>query len=291
MDCLDRQLRYFLKIAELSSLSQAAEELDLSQSGLSRQLAVLEANLGKPLFHRTGRGVTMTEAGQKLAHAAAPAYAQIDAIVGEVRDKEGVTQGSLRIATIHTVNYYFVSELVARFLSKHKQVNLAVMARSSPEVAELVEKGKADIGFVYDSAVASDALESTTLFVDEMCLIVRARDLPGDDPVNLAAVAIPLVGFPEPYALRHMLKSAGLDDRVVVVAETIDAMLKLSSTGIGACVLPKGIPTSLLVDYGLMKVRLQPPGLRRRVVAIVRHDTGPDSLSRQLLAMARPQKS
>jgi len=290
MDSLDRQIRYFLKIAELSSLSKAAEELDLSQSGLSRHLAALEASLGKPLFARTGRGVAMTEAGQKLAHACAPAYARIDAAVDELRDKEGVTQGSLRIAIIHTVSYYFVSDLLARFLSKYKQVNLSVMARSSPDVVELVEKGKADIGFVYDSAVASDALESAPLFVDEMCLIARRQDLPDAGPVDLLATDIPLVGFPEPYALRRMLKSAGLDDRVVVVAETIDAMLKLSSTGIGACVLPKQIPTPLLADYGLVKAPLRQPGLQRRVVAIVRHDTATESLARQLLAMARTQK-
>jgi DNA-binding transcriptional LysR family regulator len=287
MDGLDRQVRYFLKIAELSSLSRAAEELDLSQSGLSRHLAALEAHLGKPLFLRTGRGVTITEAGQKLVHAAGPAYARIDAILNELREKEGITQGSLRIAMIHTVSYYFVSDLLARFVSKYEQVNLSVMARSSPEVVDLVEKGRADIGFVYDSAVASDALESTPLFVDEMCLIARRHDLPDDGPIDLLAANIPLVGFPEHYALRRMLKSAGLDGRVVVVAETVDAMLKLSSTGIGACVLPGQIPSPLLLDYGLVKFRLQPPGLQRRVVAIVRHDTPAGSLARQLLAMTR----
>ena len=64
METFDRQLRYFLQIAELKSLSRAAEDLDQTQSGLSRQLAALEAHVGKPLFNRTGRGVELTEAGQ-----------------------------------------------------------------------------------------------------------------------------------------------------------------------------------------------------------------------------------
>jgi hypothetical protein len=64
MENLDRQVRYFIKIAELKSLSRAADSLDLTQSGLSRQLATLEAYLGKPLFSRTGRGVELTAAGQ-----------------------------------------------------------------------------------------------------------------------------------------------------------------------------------------------------------------------------------
>ena len=64
MDTVDRQVRYFLKVAELKSLSKAAEALDLTQSGLSRQVASLEAYLGKPLFVRTGRGIELTEAGR-----------------------------------------------------------------------------------------------------------------------------------------------------------------------------------------------------------------------------------
>lgn len=82
-----------------------------------------------------------------------------------------------------------------------------------------------------------------------------------------------------------MLKSAHLDDRVVAEAETINAMLRLCSTGLGGCLLPKQVPSSLLADYGLKKMPLQPPGLRRRVVAIVRKDITPRALSRELLAM------
>lgn len=286
MDQVDKQVRYFLKIAELSSLSQAAEELQLSQPGLSRNLAALEEHISSPLFTRTGRGVELTSAGQKLFQAAGPAYAQVDATVAELRDSEGVIQGSLRIAAIHTVNYYFVSDLLARFVSKYHQVNLAVLARSSPEVVQLVEKDKADIGFVYASAVHSDRLETTPLFVDEMCLIARPHDFADASAVDVAASGVALIGFPQSYALRRMLKSADLDKNIVAEAETIDAMLRLCASGIGACILPSEIPTPLLADHGLVKRPLQEPGLRRRVVAIVRHDTAQNDPARHLLAMA-----
>src|SRR3546814_481423 len=136
----------FLKIAELSSLSKAAEELDLSQSGLSRQLAGLEALLGQALFVRTGRGVALTEAGEKLQQGTRLPFAQIDTALEAVKIKDGVTDGSLRVATIHTLSHYFASDLLARFVSQHRTVNLSVMARSSPDVVDLVEKGRADLG-------------------------------------------------------------------------------------------------------------------------------------------------
>ncbi|CUJ26463.1 LysR family transcriptional regulator [Achromobacter xylosoxidans] len=286
MDTPDRQLRYFVRIAELKSLSRAAEDLDQTQSGLSRQLAALEAHVGKPLFVRTGRGVELTEAGARLLDGILPAYRSIDQTLEAVRQREGVTQGSVRLATVHTLSYYFMAEVVAQFVSSREHVNLSVMGRSSPEVVALVESGKADIGFVYDAAVASDALASTPLFDDDMCLIVR-HGVAVEDGADLAAMPLRLVGFPPHYALRKMIHSAGLQPEFVAEAETIDAMLKLVSSGVGACILPSRIPDKLLADYGLRKVVIRQPVLRRRVVAITLAQRPPLPLVRELLDCAR----
>lgn len=286
MDSLDRQLRYFLKIAELSSLSKAAEELDVSQSGLSRQLAAFEAFLGQALFVRTGRGVALTPAGKRLQEGTRQHYARIDAALDAAKIKEGVLEGSLRVATIHTLSHYFTSDLLTKFISQHRKVNLSVMARSSPDVVELVERGKADIGFVYDSAVASEALRSVALFDDKMCLIAQKGRYPVDAAVNLHEIDLALVAFPEDFALRRMLKSADLDALVVAEANTIDAMLQLVSLGIGGCILPEHTPSRLLDDHGLVKLPLVDPILQRRVVAIVRSTGSVPLLAQQLLDMA-----
>ncbi|MCH3847007.1 LysR family transcriptional regulator substrate-binding protein, partial [Campylobacter jejuni] len=74
-----------------------------------------------------------------------------DQALEAVRQREGVTQGSVRLATVHTLSYYFMADVVAQFVSSREHVNLSVMGRSSPEVVTLVESGKADIGFVYDA--------------------------------------------------------------------------------------------------------------------------------------------
>lgn len=285
MDTPDRQLRYFMRIAELKSLSRAAEGLDQTQSGLSRQLAALEAHVGKPLFVRTGRGVELTEAGVRLLEGIQPAYRAIDQALEAVCQREGVTQGSVRLATVHTLSYYFMADVVAQFVSSREHVNLSVMGRSSPEVVTLVESGKADIGFVYDAAVASDALVSTSLFDDDMCLIVR-DGVAVEDGADLGAMALRLVGFPSHYALRKMIHSAGLQPEFVAEAETIDAMLKLVSSGVGACILPSRIPQKLLTDYGLRKVAIGSPVLRRRVVAITLAQRQPLPLVRELLDCA-----
>jgi DNA-binding transcriptional LysR family regulator len=285
MENLDRQVRYFIKIAELKSLSRAADSLDLTQSGLSRQLAALEAFLGKPLFSRTGRGVELTDAGQILLEAARSGYSVIDRALESVREKEGITQGNVRLATVHTLSYYFTADVVASFVGARPHVNLSLMGRSSPEVVQLVESGKADIGFVYDSAVASPDLTTIPLFEDEMCLIMREGEA-SPDGVDLTVASPRFVAFPQNYALRKMLEGGGLRPEFAAEAETIDAMLRLVSSGVGACVLPWRMPDGIIKDYGLKKVRIGKPVMRRRVVAIVRGDRHPSGLIKQLLETA-----
>jgi DNA-binding transcriptional LysR family regulator len=285
MENLDRQVRYFIKIAELKSLSRAADYLDLTQSGLSRQLATLEAYLGKPLFSRTGRGVELTDAGRAMLEPVRSGYSVIDQALENVREKEGITQGNVHLATVHTLSYYFTADVVAMFVGARPHVNLSLMGRSSPEVVELVESGKADIGFVYDSAVASPNLTTIPLFEDEMCLIMREGEV-GLDGVDLTVASPRFVGFPRNYALRKMLDGGGFHPEFAAEAETVDAMLRLVSSGVGTCVLPSRMPDSIIKDYGLKKVRIAKPVMRRRVVAIVRGDKHPTGLIKQLLEAA-----
>jgi len=286
MEDLDEKIRRFVKIAELKSVSKAADVLDLTQSGLSRQLAALEIHVGKQLFTRTGRGVELTDVGRILLEAAEAGYALVDDAVETIRDKEGVTQGNVRLATVHTVSYYFTAEVVASFVGQRQKVNLSLLARSSLEVVELVENGRADLGFVYDTMVASPDLRSIPLFVDEMCLIV-GRNASLSDGVDLMRGPPRMVGFPRgQYALRRMLEGGGLQLEFAAEAETVDAMLRLVASGVGACVLPCRMPDNVIQDHGLKKIKIANPPMRRKVVAIFRGDRPLSGLIGQLLDAA-----
>lgn len=284
MESLDRALRTFLRIAQLESLSRAADELGQNQSSLSKQLSALEQSLGKPLFIRTGRGVRLTDAGLVLRDAIEPAYRRIDLAVDTVRQRHGINQGTVRLATVHTLSYYFLSDVAATFMSTHPSVNLSLLGRSSPEVVSLVESGKADIGFVYDVAVDCGELVSHPLFDDDMCLISARSDALPDGVLNNQPLR--LVGFPDHYALRRMVHSSGLEPDVVAEVETIDAMLRLVSSGIGDCILPARIPNRMLAEYELSKFAIHSPTLQRRVVAILRADRHPQPLTTELLSCA-----
>jgi DNA-binding transcriptional LysR family regulator len=285
---IDHQLRLFVEIARHKSLSAAAEALDANQPGLSRQLASLESSLGQALFERNGRGVELTEAGRKILEVARPAYELIDNAVLQLRDQQGVTEGSLKVATIHTLSYYFIADVMAKFMSQRPKVNVTLLGRSSPEVVELVESGKADIGFAYDTAVVTGGVDITPLFSEEMCLVVPEQSaLASRNDVNLCEEKLALIVFPSHYALRRMLHTNDLDAKVAAEVETVDAMLKLTSLTGGQCVLPDRIPVQLLRDYQLARVKISYPPLGRRIVAIAKTGRAQSSLGLLMLEIAR----
>jgi LysR family cyn operon transcriptional activator len=283
----DQQIRLFLEIARHRSLSKAADALGLTQSGVSRQLGSLEVYLGQTLFVRHGRGVVLSDAGAKLQAVAEPAFGAVDNTLLQLREQQGITEGRVRIATIHTLSYYFVADAMARFMEVRPRVSLTMLGRSSPDVVEMVENGQADIGFVYDTAVVSDAVTITHLFEESMALFVHEQSpLANLEHIDLRTHQVPLIVFPPQYALRRMLHAEGLDVLVAAEVDTADAMLKLASLTRGQCVLPQSMPAQLLRGYGLKRLRIAEPRIARRIVAITRRGKVPSALTQLMLDIA-----
>jgi len=215
----------------------------------------------------------LTEAGQKLDAAARPAFDRIDAMVATLQRDQGVTEGSLKIATIHTLSSYFVGPVLAKFMGQRPNVNVSLLSRSSPGVVDLVEAGKVDIGFVYDVAVASENLEICPLFSENMSLVTHeASSLATESSVDLRTCSVPLVVFPPDYVLRRMLHTTGLKFEVAAEVETMDVMLNLVSLTRGHCILSERTPIDILREHSLVRIPISSPLLIQRVVAITRRD-------------------
>lgn len=284
---LDQRLRYFLAIAEHGSLSKAAENLGISQSGLSRQLKQLEADLGWPLFVRTGRGVELNHAGIRLERSVRPAFNTIDQTLDMLRSQFGTAQGSIRIAMVHTLSHYFLPRLLAQFQTEHPGINTLLLGRSSPDVVELVRSGRVDLGFVYDVAVTVNALTIDHLFEERMCLVCHQDNKVAPPAQGQGPWGPALITFPKHYALRQMLHRSGLDRNVVAEVETVDTMLRLVSYKLGVCVLPDLMPDYELESMHLCRQPISLPGLRRWVVCISPHNTVPSPICRELINMVK----
>lgn len=270
METIDRQLRYFVKIAEARSLSRAAEDLSCTQSILSRQLSALERDMGQALFSRTGRGVILTDAGTKLLSMVGPAFNSIDDAITALRSN--LMDGTLVLSSIHSLSYSLIGPLLAGFSGRFPSVKIKLLVRSSEKTVELIESKRADAGFVYDTAVVSPDLRAVPLFHLEMCFIARLEDsLPSE--IDLRQRPIRLVVFPQGHALRRMLVSSGIEFTVAAEVNTFDAMLDVAACGGAYCILPSLIPKGYLATRGLRPVRISQPTMARQVSLVVRSDS------------------
>lgn len=279
----DLWLRAFLAVAEANSITAGAEALELSQPTTSQYVRQLEEALGVQLLERHGRGVSLTHAGVRLQQCTQQAYAAIDSALREISRAEGVVRGIVRLSSVHTVNAYFLPPVLAEFTRQRPEAALQVFCRGSSEVVSLVERGRADIGLVYDSMVASAEVDIVALFQERMALIHQTESAPptgrpGDALVNRR---LPLIAFPRGYALRELLDRyyrESLD--IVAEVDTMDTMLQLVRAGAGSAILPDRLPEGIVEAVGLCRTPLPEPAPWRRVVAIRRRANTPTPLVR-----------
>lgn len=280
-----RQLRYFLAVADLEQMTQAAKSLFVSQPALSQQIAALERELETPLFDRVGRGLELTAAGQVLRAHARRILREVENARTAIADLRGVVRGELSVATIQTANVGFLVEIIARFRTRHDGVVVRVREVPAHRVPELVREGEVNLGLTYLPLEESQDLEETFLYVEELVLVVPSGDHRAGGEMATGEVGdLPLVVPPGGYCLRrgidNVLAEAGARQRVVAEINAIEGICEAVRAGVGFAILPAGYIGPRMTREGLGVVRLVDP-VPRREVGVVR------STQRHLCAATR----
>jgi LysR family transcriptional regulator, nitrogen assimilation regulatory protein len=283
----DRLLRTFLLVAHSGSLQRAAEKLGVTQPAISKQISNLEEFLGCNLFQRHGRGMTITQAGQRLAESTSEHFAMLDAALDSVRTSASAAS-YLRIVTVNTLAAYLIPPVLVALRRSHPQLLVRVDNASSPEVVDQVARGHADVGLVYDLAVNTDAVCIRRLYLEEVC----AYESSGGEvhqwpePRFITAEQLsqrPLIVPPRPYALRRVIeRELPAPLNIAVECNSISVSLDLASAGVGTVILPSAIPDAVIIPRGLNKFSITGAELGRQVVAIHR----PQTASRKAQAYA-----
>lgn len=170
------QLRIFLCVAELQHVTRAAERLNLTQSAVSAAISSFERQNDVILFHRSGRGITLTENGKTLMAAARTLLAEAETTKLLIQDLSRNMRGHLRIHASQTVANYWLPPYLTQMHEKHSGVSISLTVRNSEEVVAAVRAGAADIGFV-ESEADVIGLKRQMVARDELVL-VGARDNP-----------------------------------------------------------------------------------------------------------------
>ncbi len=168
-------LRSFIKIAELGSITHAAELLHQAQPSLTRRIHALEADLGVKLFARVNRGVRLTEAGERLLEGAARLLQDIDQLRDEVAAKEMTPRGAVVLGITPTLCPVILPKLISA-LADYPQITLKVEQRGSLVLPESILNGHVDVGILADMT-KNRLLDRTEVAREEMVLVTGAQPI------------------------------------------------------------------------------------------------------------------
>jgi LysR family transcriptional regulator of abg operon len=142
-----QQIQHFLVIARLGSVSQAADELGITQSGLSRSLKTMEDFIGLPLFQRAARGVILSEYGRHFLPRATAIWNQRLRAIDEMAAYKALRSGKLKIGIHSVFAYQTAPEALKRFAADHPDVDVTVIAGADPELSDRLGSAELDFAF------------------------------------------------------------------------------------------------------------------------------------------------
>ena len=239
------QLRYICEVAQRGlNVSAAAEALYTSQPGVSKQIRLLEDELGVQIFERSGKHLArVTPAGEQILSVAQRVLLETQNIRAIAEEHQHEARGSLSIATTHTQARHALPPVVEAFRRRYPQVSLHMHQGTPLQIAELAARGSVDF------AIATEALELFEDLVMMPCyrwnrsiIVPRGHPLRDARPLTLEAVAqYPLVtyvfGFTGRSKLDRAFAAAGLKPEVVFTATDSEVIKTYVGLGLGVGIM------------------------------------------------------
>jgi DNA-binding transcriptional LysR family regulator len=256
-----RRLRLFLAVVDGGGMTRAAEAEHVSQPSVSQAMRELEGELGTPLFHRIGRRVVLTAAGEALVEPARQVLRDIETGRAAVDAVAGLTAGRLDLVALPTLAVDPLAPLVGAFRVEHPGVELALADPvDSVDVVELVASGACELGITVE-AVGVPGLTAHRLGTQDL-LAVLPPSARATHTMAIATLAtFPLVAAPAGTATRQQLEdafaNAGVAPHIAVVAAQREAILPLVLAGAGATLFPRPLAEQAAA-LGAVVVSLRP---------------------------------
>ena len=261
------QLRCFLAAYEQGSLTAAAEELGYAQPSVSEQIRALERSVGAELFHRVGRGVMPTAAGDSLRPHAERTLSAADEARRAVRAVTELETGTIRFGMFGAARLYAGAGLVADVLARYPGVRVELIGQNSSEVQEQLRRGWIEAAMLAVPQVASEGMQVTPVARDEL-VYVSTDPQALARPVTATAMARARLVMPETtyrdtdstrVVLRRMLHEAGHNPRTRIEVEDVETAVELCGLGLADTITTKGAAVQLLPrlapDAGYVSLR------------------------------------
>ncbi len=184
-----KQLEYFAAVAEEGSISGASRALHVAQPPISRQLSLLEDELGVTLFLRTNKGVVLTEAGRCLYQHSRQMFQSLRTMADSVRDVEAGARGQLKLGVIYS-DVQTATQLLKQYHAQYPQVELYVRMGAPGDLLDDLGRGELHVLFLRSQSGRSFGLRERVLGEDPLELVMcpETDPAPGQDAVPIQAL-------------------------------------------------------------------------------------------------------
>jgi DNA-binding transcriptional LysR family regulator len=238
-----RQLEILQAIAETGSFTACGRKLHVSQSAISRQILLLEEELGEPLFLRVGRQVRMTAAAESLVQLGQRVFLDVRETVGAITDRTRELRGTLRLTGGMTVCLYVFPPLLKHLRRVHPHLDVRLTVAMAGRSVQEIRGGRVDAGLLTLPVEESD-LVTVPVLREELLLVTtpthplaRRRKV---TPKDLAG--LPFVLFEVGSATRKVIDtffaSEGIEPTVVMDTENVEIIKAMVKTGLGIGIVP-----------------------------------------------------
>ncbi|MEY4474919.1 MAG: HTH-type transcriptional regulator CysB [Pseudomonadota bacterium] len=246
-----QQLRYIVEVVNHNlNVSSTAEGLYTSQPGISKQVRMLEDELGIQIFARSGKHLTqVTPAGLEIIRIAREVLSKVDAIKAVAGEHTYPDKGSLYIATTHTQARYALPDVIKGFIERYPLVSLHMHQGSPTQIAEAVSKCSADFAIATEALHLYDDLIMLPCYHWNRAVVVKPdHPLAGKNHISIEELAAyPIVtytfGFTGRSELDTAFNRAGLTPRIVFTATDADVIKTYVRMGLGV-----GVIASMAID-------------------------------------------
>ncbi|BBC31459.1 Hydrogen peroxide-inducible genes activator [Streptomyces graminofaciens] len=266
-----KQLRAIVTVAEVGSVTRAAELLHLVQPAVTRQIRTLEQELGVDLFERTGQGMRPTEAGAIMVDRARRALNELERARAEVQPAPGVVTGIVTVGLLESTSDLLAEPLVTAVARDHPGVELRLMTAYSGHLQQWLDDGDLDLTLLYNLD-STPSLNARPLVRERLWAVAPpSAGLSADRPVPFTEAARhPLVMPASGHALRRLIDAAavrsGAAMDIVVQTNSMRVQKQLVLAGHGWTVLP-GVGIAEDVARGTLSAApLTEPDVRRSIV-------------------------
>ncbi|MCH8163580.1 MAG: HTH-type transcriptional regulator CysB, partial [Proteobacteria bacterium] len=246
-----QQLKYIWEVARHDlNVSATAESLFTSQPGISKQIRMLEDELGVQIFHRSGKHLTeITPAGSPIVSMAGEILDKVENVRQIAQEYSDQDRGTLSIATTHTQARYLLPDVISEFIGRYPDVALNMHQGTPVQISEAASKGTVDL------AIATEALELFENLIMLPCyrwnrsvIVKHDHPLANEDKLTLEKLAeYPIVTYVFGFTGRSQLDDAfnaeGYVPKVVFTASDADVIKTYVKLGIGV-----GIVASMAFD-------------------------------------------